>query len=218
VASFADRPLLFEPGTQYRYSSYGWILVSAALEAAAGEPFLTFMRRQVFEPLGMRDTMADSAEKRIPNRATPYFPRFAADPRYGLHLMRPVDYSCYAGSSVFLSTPSDLVRFGTAINRGRLLKPTTVQLLQTPQRLASEQETGYGLGWDSETVALAGEQTRWVGHDGTSLGGTVASLMTFPEHGIVVSVTSNISYADTPALALKIAQAFADQGRSPAEK
>ena len=38
---------------QYRYSSYGWILVSAAVEAAADEPFLTFMRNQIFEPLGM---------------------------------------------------------------------------------------------------------------------------------------------------------------------
>jgi serine beta-lactamase-like protein LACTB len=215
---FADRPLLFEPETEYRFSSYGWILVSAAVEAAANEPFLTFMRKRIFEPLGMRDTMADSAAKPIPNRATPYFPRFAADPRYGLHLMRPIDYSCYAGSGVFLSTPSDLVRFGMAINRGGLLQPATVQLLQTSQRLASEQETGYGLGWDIETVTLAGRQTRSVGHDGTTLGGTVASLMTFPEQGIVVSVTSNISYADTPAIALKIAQAFAGQTRRPAQK
>ena len=211
-----ERELLFEPGTHYAYSSYGWIVVSAAVEAAAGEPFLTFMRKQIFETLGMRATKADSATEPIPNRVTPYFPRFAADPRYGPDLMRPIDYSCYAGSSAFLSTPSDLVRFGTAINSGKLLQPATVQLLQAPQRLASGEETGYGLGWDLETVALAGEQTRWVGHDGTSLGGTVASLMTFPEHGIVVAVTSNISYADTPAVALKIAQAFADQKRSPA--
>src|SRR5512145_755520 len=95
---FADRSLLFEPGTQYRYSSYGWILVSAAVEAAADEPLFTFMRRQIFEPLGMDDTRADSATEPIPDRATPYFPRFAADPRYGLHLMREIDYSCYAGS------------------------------------------------------------------------------------------------------------------------
>ena len=210
---FAERSLLFEPGTQYRYSSYGWILVSAAVEAAADEPFLTFMRKQIFEPLGMDDTRADSATEPIPDRATFYFPRFAADPRYGLHLMREIDYSCYAGSSVFLSTPSDLVRFGMAINSGKLLQPATVQLLQTSQRLASGEETGYGLGWDLETVALAGEQTRLVGHDGESLGGMVASLMTFPEHGIVVSVTSNISYADTSALAVKIAQAFAEQAK-----
>jgi serine beta-lactamase-like protein LACTB len=215
---FAERPLLFEPGTQYRYSSYGWILVSAAVEAAADEPFLRFMRKQIFEPLGMDDTRADSARKPIPDRATFYFPRFAADPRYGPQPPRDVDYSCFAGSSALLSTPSDLVRFGIAINSGKLLQPVTVQLLQTPQRLASGQETGYGLGWDLETVALAGEQTRQVGHDGELMDGMVASFMTFPEHGIVVSVTSNISFADTSSLAVRIAQAFAEQGKSPAHK
>ena len=206
------------PGPSTRYSSYGWVLVSAAVEAAANESFLTFMRKQIFAPLGMDDTRADSATEPIPDRATFYFPRFAADPRYGLHLMRQIDYSCYAGSSAFLSTPSDLVRFATATNSGRLLQPTTVQLLQTSQRLPAGQETGYGLGWDLETVALAGKETRLVGHDGESLGGMVASFMTFPEHGIVVSVTSNISYADTYSLAVKIAQAFAEQGRTPARK
>jgi serine beta-lactamase-like protein LACTB, mitochondrial len=219
---FAERSLLFEPGTQYRYSSYGWILVSAAVEAAANEPFLTFMEEQIFDPLGMRDTIADSgsdsATKPSPDRVTFYFPRFAADPKYGLHLMRDLDYSCYAGSSVFLSTPSDLVRFGMAINSGKLLQRATVQLLQRSQRLASGEETGYGLGWDLETVTLAGEQTQVAGHDGDSLGGMVASLITFPEHGIAVSVTSNISYADTFSIAVRIAQAFAEQGESPARK
>jgi CubicO group peptidase (beta-lactamase class C family) len=218
LQSFAERSLLFEPGTQYRYSSYGWILVSAAVEAAAHEPFLTFMRRQIFAPLGMDDTRADAATEPIPDRATFYFPRFAADPRYGLHLMRQIDYSCYAGSSAFLSTPSDLVRFAMAIDSGKLLQPATVQLLQMSQRLPSGEESGYGLGWDLETVTLAGKETRLVGHDGESLGGMVASFMTFPEHGIVVSVTSNISYADTYALAVKIAQAFAEQAKSPGRK
>jgi serine beta-lactamase-like protein LACTB, mitochondrial len=208
LEAFADRALRFEPGTQYRYSSYGWILVSAAVEAAAGEPFLTFMRKQIFEPLGLRDTYADSAAEPSPTRATFYFPRFASDPRYGLHLMRPIDHSCYAGAGVFLSTPSDLVRFGLAINNGTLLRPATVQLLQAPQRLASGEDTGYGLGWDLETTALGGEETRWVGHDGETLGGMVASLLTFPEHGIAVSVIANISYADTEGVALKIAQTF----------
>jgi CubicO group peptidase (beta-lactamase class C family) len=215
---FAERPLLFEPGTQYRYSSYGWILVSAAVEAAADEPFLRFMRKQIFEPLGMDDTRPDAATESIPDRATPYFPRFAADPRYGPDPMRPIDYSCYSGSSVFLSTPSDLVRFGMAIDGGRLLQPSTVEALQTPQRLPSGEETGYGLGWHLETVTLAGEHTRLVGHDGESLGGTVASLMTFRERGIVVAVTSNISYADTASIALRIAEAFAEQVGSPARK
>ena len=218
LKGFADSSLRFEPGTQYRYSSYGWILVSAAVEAAADEPFGRFMRAQIFEPLGMDSTRLDSAPEPNVGRATSYFPRFAGDPRYGPDLMRPVDYSCYAGSSAFLSTPSDMVRFAMAINSGKLLQPATVQLLQTSQRLAAGEETGYGLGWDLETATLAGKETHLVGHDGDSLGGMVASFMTFPEYGIVVSVISNISYADTYGLAVKIAEGFAAPGKGPAPR
>ena len=215
---FAGSSLLFEPGTRFRYSSYGWILVSAAVEAAAKEPFLRFMRQHVFEPLRMDDTRADDAAAPIPNRATPYFPKFAADPRYGPDVMRDIDYSCYAGASVFLSTPSDLVRFALAIDSGKLLQPATVRLLQTSQRLRSGQETGYGLGWDLETATVAGKQTTLVGHDGESLGGMVASLMTIPAHGIVVAVISNTSYADTFGLGVKVADAFAQPGQGAARQ
>ena len=216
---FAESSLLFEPGTQYRY---GELRLDRGERGGRSrrrtEPFLTFMQKQIFDPLGMDDTRADSATKAILDRATPYFPKFAADPRYGPDLMRPLDYSCYAGSSVFLSTPSDLVRFAMAINSGKLLQPATVQLLQTSQRLPSGQETGYGLGWDLESVEWRVNQRAWSATTGMSLGGMVASLMTFPEHGIVVSVMSNISYADTPGIAVKIAQAFAKQGNGPARK
>ena len=80
----------------------------------------------------------------VGDRATSYYPRFAADPRYGPDPNRDLDYSGDAGASVFVSTPSDLVRFGVAINSGQLLQPATVQLLQSSQRLPSGQETGYG--------------------------------------------------------------------------
>jgi serine beta-lactamase-like protein LACTB, mitochondrial len=139
LPNFASRSLLFQPGTQYRYSDYGWILVSTAIEAAADQPFLTFMRQQVFDPLGMRETVPDSApvqdgedfplvdlvrelifdpeatrtttldstKKPVRDQVTSYFPRFASDPNYDLHLMRPLDYSCYVGAGAFVSTPSD---------------------------------------------------------------------------------------------------------------
>jgi serine beta-lactamase-like protein LACTB len=211
LPQFAAQSLLFEPGSEYRFSSYGWILVSAAIEAVAREPFLRFMRKQVFEPVGMHDTRADDAGALPHDRATTYFPRFAADPRYGLDLMRDVDHSCYAGAAVFQSTPSDLVRFGLAMQRGTLVQDATVALLQTPQRLTSGQDTGYGLGWDLETVTLAGRDTRAVGHDGDVLGGMVASVAAFPEHGLVVAVAANLAYADTVSLQRRVAEAFANR-------
>lgn len=208
--AFANRDLRFEPGTQYYYSRLGFIPVSAVIERIAGDTLARFMRKEIFEPLQMNETMPDpSAEPVHPDRATSYFPRFAADPRYGPDQNRPLDFSCYSGASMFISTAGDLVRFALALNSGTLLKPDTVKLLQTPQRLPSGQDTGYGLGWDVESVTLDGQPATIVGHDGEVLGGIVSSLMVFRDRGLVVAVISNTSYADTPGLAVKIAEAFA---------
>jgi CubicO group peptidase (beta-lactamase class C family) len=206
---FADEPLGFEPQTKYSYSNYGWILVSAAVEAAAGEPFFTFMQTNIFAPLGMKDTIPDSGTDPIPDRATFYYPKFAADNRYGHDLAREGDYSCFAGAGAFLSTSSDLVRFAMAVNSGRLLQPATVKMLEAPQRLSSGQETGYGLGWDLGVVSLAGESTTTVGHDGEFFIGGSTAVITFPDRGLVVAVTTNTSFADTSSVALKTAEAFA---------
>src|SRR6185503_3048509 len=147
VQRFAKTPLRFEPGTRYRYSTYGWTLVSAAVESAARESFFSFMRSQVLGPLGMNDSSPDSETEPPPNRAKFYHPRFAGDTRYGPEPARDGDYSCFAGAGAFVSTPSDLVRFGMAMNSGRLLQPATVAQFQTSQRLVTGEETGYGLGW-----------------------------------------------------------------------
>ncbi len=210
---FADEALLFEPGTRYHPSSFAWIPVSAAIEAAApGQSFFTFMRARIFEPLNMRSTRPDSVREAIDDRATFYFPRFSGDPRYGPDPAREGDHSCYAGGGAFLSTPSDLVRFGMAFNSGKLVQPATVQLLQTEQQLKSGEKTGYGLGWKLERLTLAGEPARMAGH-GTKedfIGGT-AYLMTFPERAIAIAVTTNISFADAKTVAVKIAEEFAQR-------
>ena len=209
---FAELPLLFKPGTYVEDSSYGWILVSAAVEAAAGQRILTFMQERIFKPLRMNDTMADSsaAPMAAENKATSYFPRFASNPDNGVDEMRPLEYSCYSGASVFVSTASDLVRFGMAISAGTLLQSPTVELLQTPQRVTSGTETGFGLGWDLETVKLAGTPARVVVRDGNVLGGQTTTLLILPTRGIVVSVLSNVSHAKTRAMALRIAEGFAE--------
>jgi hypothetical protein len=45
-----------------------------------------------------------------------------------------------------------------------------------------------------------------------------ASLLTFPEQGLAIALTSNTSYADTFAIGVKIAQAFVEQRKTPAGK
>ena len=212
VKSFANDPLLFEPETHYKYSTYGWVLVSAAVEAAANQPFSTFMRTHVFTPLGMADTASESATEPIPNRVTSYFRRLERETTTN------VDYSCFAGAGAFLSTPSDLVRFGFALKAGTLLQPATVHMLQSRQQLRSGEETDYGLGWMLDTVELAGVRTPTVGHSSRTIEGASASFVIFPERGLVVAVMMNISFADPRSMSLAVAEIFATaSGRAPSQ-
>jgi len=210
VKSFADDPLRFEPDTQYGYSTYGWVLVSAAIEAEVKEPLSSFMARQVFTPLGMTATTFDSTPESNKDRAIAYQRRFTGDGGEPVVPAANLDYSCLAGAAAILSTPSDLVRFGMAINGGKLLRPETVRKLQTPQVLTSGKETEYGLGWMVEEVTLAGQPTRMVHHASRSLRGGTTSFMTFPDRGLVVAVTANIANGITRDIALRIAQGFAE--------
>jgi CubicO group peptidase (beta-lactamase class C family) len=208
VALLADDPLLFEPGTQYRYSIWGWVLVSAAVEGAAGEPFDRFMVRRLFEPLAMDHTAVGERgrpESPGPNRV----PRSVFGMRLGVEdAMRP-DYSCLAGAGAFVSTPSDLVRLGSAMLKPGLLKADTIATFETPGRLRSGASTPYALGWTVGDVQLAGKPLRMVSHRGSPMGGSVA-LLTFPDLGLAIAAAANVAdVKQVNAFALQVAEAFA---------
>ena len=201
VAMLAADPLLFEPGTQHRYSVWGWVLVSAVIEGAAGEPFRRFMVRQVFEPLGMDRTVAAETED-------------LDGVAHGTG--RRPDYSCVAGGGAFLSTPADLVRLGSAMLKPGPLREDTIAAFQTPARLSSGASTTYALGWTVRSIPLAGQPARIVSHRGSPAGGTV-SLLTLPELGVAVAVAANLADArGVDPFALQVAETFtASRRRSP---
>ena len=207
LATFADEPLLFEPGTRYRFSTYGWILVSAVVEAAAGEPLARFLTREILDPLGMESTVLDDRAD-APDLTSFYIPRASMRTKLGVRNASRPHNSCLAGAGAFFSTPSDLVRFGSAMLKPGLLKADTIALLETPLRLESGASTDFALGWKIERVQLAGGPARMVAHRATPNGSTVA-LLAFPDHGVVVAIASNISPAEgVDMTGRKIADAF----------
>jgi CubicO group peptidase (beta-lactamase class C family) len=100
--------------------------------------------------------------------------------------------SCLFGAGAYLSTPSDLARFGSAMLKPGLLKADSLALLHTPLRLTSGAVTDFALGWKVERAQLNGATTRMVAHRATPMGGTTALLL-FPEHRLVFAATSNVT-------------------------
>ena len=202
LAIFANDTLRFEPGTSYSYSSYGWNLVSAVVEGAAEEPFLAFMRRRVFEPLGLRSIVAEHQDSVLAWRAR-FYERL---PDGRVNNAPYVDQSNKWAGGGFVSNTEDLVRFGWAHVQGDLLEPGTVTTLVTPQRLRSGESTGYGIGWRSGSDSTTGR--RWFSHTGSSVGGR-AVLLVVPEERVVVAALANLSQAPmSEALARRLAEPF----------
>ncbi|MFC1575061.1 serine hydrolase domain-containing protein [Gemmatimonadota bacterium] len=202
LAVITEDTLLFEPGQEYRYSNYGFRLVGAVVESVAEEPYLDFMHREVFSAIGMERTVPDLGI--IPEAATKY-------DRGSFRTLRraqEVDMSCSMAAGGFLSTPSELVRFGFAMLYAEILQQETVDLFWTSQRLNSGEPTGYGYGWSVGTVRLGGDSgpTPMVSHGGGVLGGR-ASLLILPEEDMVV-VTMTNSSTDVASLARRVAAFF----------
>jgi CubicO group peptidase (beta-lactamase class C family) len=196
---FADDSLIHEPGTAYSYSTYGWNLISAVVQGAAGEPFLDYTRRSVFEPIGMDDTVAEHVDSLIYHRA-----RFYLRAEDGRLVNAPyVDNSNKWSGGGFLSTAEDLVRYGFAYLEDGFLHPETVDLLFTSQRNQDGEPVDYGIGWR----VTEEEGRKIVSHTGGAMGGTTILLL-YPDEGIVVSIVTNIQGASQTRTSRAIADLF----------
>ncbi len=197
LSIFSNDTLLCKPGTAYHYSSYGFNLLSAVMESAAGKNYLDLMQREVFSPLGMDRTVADHIDSVISGRGRYYL-------RNGKHAPF-VDNSYKWAGGGYLSTAADLAAFGNGLLENRLVKPETLKTFIRTQALADGTPTGYGMGFRSENDP-AGRPV--FGHSGGAVGGT-SNLAIYPEQKMVVVLLTNVSGADLGGLTDRVAALFA---------
>jgi len=182
---FEDDPLVSPPGTKFNYSSYGFNLLSAVIESASGEPFLTYMQDHVFTPMGLVHTTADHNTQIVEQRS-----RFYELAKSGHAENAPyVDNSYKWAGGGFLSTAEDLVRFGSVMLKPGFLKEESLRQLFTSQKTTGGELTGYGMGWGIGKTP-SGKQI--YEHSGGSVGGT-SQLVVYPDTHVVVALVTNLS-------------------------
>ncbi len=213
---FANDELLFEPDTNFHYSTFGYTLIAAAVERVTGRSYIGALQEHVLEQLGMEGTSLDRAGQIPGTRATDYVGTFSKK----AVIKAPATNSSYkwAGGGL-VSTPTDLVRFGNAMLSNELLSEPVRTAVFTARTLPSGElnPQHYGLGWRIGGLVVPDEETgeekiiTLINHGGTRAGST-AILMIIPDHEIVVAMTSNTvgrgGSSPLTSVAAKVAREF----------
>lgn len=209
LAVFRDDPLAFEPGTKFHYTSYGYNLLGAAAEGAAGRPFLDELHEAVLLPAGMNRTRADDHYEIIPNRAAGYIRTAAGE----LANSALADTSAKIPGGGLSSTAPDVARFGLALIGSRLVRNETLGAMLTPQKTRDGRSTGSGLGLF--LGERGGRREAW--HTG---GQQRVSTILFlqPDTGLVVALLTNLEEQGSALLVLarRIADTVVDRPPSGA--
>ena len=190
---FSGDPLLHEPGTTYRYSTFGYNLLAAVVEARAQVDFAEYVRRHVSQPSGAASLQDDSVARLIRHRAQGYV-------RVGqtLRNSRLMDASYKLGGGGLCCSAPDLVRFGRTLLSGKLCSAESLQAMTTRARKADGSEIGYGLG-----LSVAADRSEYWHGGAQSRVSTV--LLLRPKAPCVVAVLCNLERMRLLPLARRIA-------------
>ncbi len=202
------------PGSEWRYSNFGYQLLLVALERRTGLEFPEILRSEVFEPAGMADSglVAPAHPGGDPRGAAPVpglVPGFNGAPG----ALEPATSFMYValGPGGAWSTARDLLRFDAALRDGTLLDEAW-RLRGVERAQPVREDTSYGHGW---IVRVRADGTRTLEHSGGN-NGYNAQLLRLPERGLCVVVLSNRGFAPVGELARRALDALAPDAAAAA--
>jgi CubicO group peptidase (beta-lactamase class C family) len=188
--------LYFQPGSAHRYSNGGYVLLGLIVERLSGMDLADFMRRRIFEPLGMDHTLLYE-HRRGPK---------PANRAYGYSLIADkwtrTDQSVTSatrGDGGVYSNVSDMAKWDAALYTDKLLDAESRKLALTPKDPVDDPDVLYGFGW-----RLSGGTT-W--HSGETMGFRNV-IIRWPEQHLSVVILSNRNQFQPYPLALAIGELF----------
>jgi CubicO group peptidase (beta-lactamase class C family) len=191
-----DEKLEFKPGESWRYSNTGMLLLGVVIESASGQNYFDYIRKNIYEPAGMRNTDCYEMDCPVENLAIGYSPDLESEYGWQNNYFKHVVKGGPAGGG--FSTGGDLHRFARALLQGKLVSKEFLEMMWKDQ---SGEGYGYGFGIEE------GPSGKIVGHSG-GFSGINGNLDIFVDKGYTVAVLSNVDQGASP-LASRIKQLLA---------
>jgi len=195
IAYFNNRPLDFEPGTKWNYSNSGYILLGAVIEKVSGMSYADYVQRNIFEPLGMKNSRFEINHEIVPNKVKGYTPD-GDGWMNGPYISMTWPHA--AGS--LISNTEDMYTWNRAIHDGKFVSKASLERAFKGGLLADGKDTYYGFGF---MLGLTrGERT--IEHSG-GINGFVSNACYLPDQDLYIVVLTNREADGPTAITAEIA-------------
>jgi len=147
IAFFKDEPVDFAPGEKFDYNNSGYVILGHVIELIAGETYENYIRKHIFNAIGMDNSRYASDLAVIKNRAYGYQKKEVGYVNKG-----KISFTIPYASGSLMSTLSDMLKWQTALNRNLLLKQETLKKAFTKYQLNNGETFTYGYGWHLKEI------------------------------------------------------------------
>ena len=180
-------PLGFAPGSRWRYSNTGYVLLGILVHKVSGRFYGDVLKDRIFTPLGMKTARIISEADIVPHRAAGY--RLVNGDLKNQEWVSP-SLDSTADGSLYLST-LDFIGWDRGLRAHAVLKPQSWAQIYTPVTLTSGKTYPYGFGWD------VGESQGgpWY-HHGGSWQGFKTYISRYLADDLTIVVLTNLANAD----------------------
>jgi CubicO group peptidase (beta-lactamase class C family) len=176
ISYFKNKPFDFQPGELHRYSNSGYILLTYIIEKVSGKKYGDFVKENIFDPLGMKNSGLYDNRAVLLNVAEGY-----SDGSDALEVAPYIDMSIPAGAGALYSTVEDLYRWDRALYTEKLVKKASIDKIFTPEK------GKYGYGWQINEFAAH----KWIFHTG-GIQGFSTVMNRFPDEDMCIVILKNI--------------------------
>jgi D-alanyl-D-alanine carboxypeptidase len=191
LALIKDRPLDFEPGASWRYDNSAFYLAGMVVERVTKQEYGQYVR-DLFKSPGMNSASLCDARMVVPRLASGY------EVEGGTFVNAPfLSWKLPFAAGAVCATAEDLLKWQSALDKGRVPSASSLELMRTPTKLADGTSIDYGLG--TRIGSLDGH--RVFGHTGSG-GGFNAVLETFPDDDLTIVILMNSRSGAGPSLEL----------------
>ncbi len=142
IAVFKDQPMDFAPGERWHYNNSGYVLLGAIIEKASGRSYEDFLKRNIFDKLGMNRTYYDKPSAIIPGRVTGY-----GKNSDGLVNADYLSMTLPHAAGSLASTVDDLAKWDAALYTDTLVKQSALKRAWSQYALNDGTPVQYGYGW-----------------------------------------------------------------------